>query len=1600
MSTSGKYGERQSWRRAGSGEAGKRRTIKTVLTVVAALLILWFSYIVLRTRADRRLRTIVVSNPYDIDVVTPPMFADSVRSQFKSQLDAVDLRGDCDTIRSSFQATDIVAKYLQDSDDTVMVVLRGYLMLDADDQPALACSDLAIGPTPDQPLGLLPLHEILEPLASSAPKSFDGTRFVVLDIEPLAAHPALGQWNDDVFGKLDQALKDLQGEFADRLWVLVTRGPMQNVGWDQSNHLPIATQTLLDGLGGAADLNGDYKIELRELCGFISDRYERLPRNQETETPRPMLLRGKTGLVDSGAVARGDLDIWVNRAEPPPESEEDGVSGQPPEEPESMADDIADKISKLGQREITITPVVMQGSAQQTAPQPNPNAANQVEPTTTDATAAAADSASNGQPGNGQPGNGQPSKTSPTQPLTTAQGADASGTDKSTSTPGPGQLTFWDLRDEFESVPLPSSGDQQSVSAISLAPHLWRQLIVNVLGGQIQDFDPQSPTATPSQVADDLLELQRILKGQNAPRAINNDILLKLKGLVNEHLTARQNGRSDRRLRTADALQHAVAAARTRLWSHLEFQRQAAIAGAQIPDQRLYPSTIAAERTLASGIGSETPDQGTLDRQLSELHASINLFDRNVDGAVNQLLEGFALNDPPRTWELSRAGWAWLRSPLPTGPQRRLLLAAIEKAVPDETDVAAREISLNSITFAMPKASQRGNQSNAEFRSSLAQFEQPSLIAGGSADKTAWRNILQQDRNQTISFADEFDAALRIDPRLHINSTDQAPIVHAMTALPLVRNPSVALLDDAGQAMGESAILRLDTMQDVRRVTLRIDPDRDQQTRLLVSFNVRSESNDLRNPPVDITWKVPGVTSSRPGEPLAITIEAESQRSLPIEIRPTGLAESGVGLVLELQIRADRLADEIEGVVGTHPLPIELPRENRLRLVASSHRGIGCSKEVLSDEGGLPGGLWLRTFNDRQTPFQLEVFNESGKACLAKVWLIKLPNPMPDVAAYWPDFAANKYSNPEGGVLDADGRIQDRYLRDDRVLKGPATMPIPADQKRVPLNFSPPPPAADGSAPAPGSSPDTPSQDVSHGMALVCRLVDQDDNIMPEKDQVIYLVAKPWAPKDYVNTKVNYKIDDDEVEVNLELNPKIDGDEIPDEIPNIEKDAVDIRWVQDDQWSNFQGETTVAPDGRGKGLKNQAGQLSGYFRVPVLRRRGESMVRLDVDGWPRAIQHSVEHQSGSVGESNFQNSISFNSITLTRRAEGTDTPPPESFYSPDNEVYFKGGGEQLIATLKADFAAGVFNRFSNPEVRLEVEDRLFATYQTDRFISTFATSMTNDGVITLLTSVTDLQAKLNQGQRSDDRIPITATLNIRNSEQNSTSITAVLDSTAPETISIRPSKFGPYYAPATLGFTIMASDARRDASGIARLEYGLDTKKDGQADTQRKTKVFDPPVSNAVVPVAESGFKFQVAENYGVVVRAIDAAGNESSKSYAIQFQKPKPDKTASGGDPNNPPEPAMGWLHGIVDTRATIRGTLTIDSPPKSMTTSKETPIEPSSRQFSFGPLPEGKYTLEFKGTVAGRTRPMVWKDLEIDTTPTRSNPLALDLSDAEKPD
>ncbi|MEM6474063.1 MAG: hypothetical protein AAF802_31220, partial [Planctomycetota bacterium] len=708
--------------------------------------------------------------------MTAPLFADSARQAFVDQLDATVLRDDSETVLASFRDTDVVTQYLEDKDDTVMVVLRGFLLLDQDRRPALACSDLGIDKE-GKVTGLVPIAKLLEPLAQQAPASFKGIRLVVLDLEPLAGHPTLGQWEDDGLRALGDVVEELEGVCADRVFLLATRGPLQNVGWNSQSQMPYSCETLLEAFAGYADLNKDREILLDELCAFISSSYARLPRNADTEAPTPMLLQGGRGWISQNQIAARELEyrvVWTDPVEEP-ETESDGEAEENETE-EDTAD--APVIAESEANKPPTTPTVPDSDKGVVGTEKPPEAIDEEE-----------------------------GDAAPTPPIIETRDdgwlADAD---------------VWELKDRFEAED--AFNGEAAISPIALGPHLWRQMFVRVLSNEVRAYDQTWSTDVPQLVADDLRKLWALSQGDTERESFSDEFATKLAAMVTSLRAERAARRMDRRVQSLDQLQHAIAVARCRVWCLLEYERHAAPAGIQSPRSRLDAALQSSESLLATTTGIDSPLQADVDRQLAELNTGIGLFDEAVSDHVERLLgdSGFSLSDPARTWELSRAAWTLLRSPLPNSQQRARLLEAIRSSPLDEDDKAEREINLSDARLASISLPTQPSQLLAEYRRAQDRFQKASV----REPREHWTQLLANS-DETL-FADRFSVALRIDPRLEISIPNPIPMVHGGRPLPIIRNPSAKLLDESLSSLPKPASISLETLQDSKRIVLRVHP--------------------------------------------------------------------------------------------------------------------------------------------------------------------------------------------------------------------------------------------------------------------------------------------------------------------------------------------------------------------------------------------------------------------------------------------------------------------------------------------------------------------------------------------------------------------------------------------------------------------------------------------------------------------------------------------------------------------------------------------------------------------------------------------------------
>ncbi|MEM9589407.1 MAG: hypothetical protein AAGA03_19150, partial [Planctomycetota bacterium] len=225
MSNSGVYDQRQSWRRQDSGGASNRMWGRILLPIAAIALVSWFVYLL--WRPPRRTTNLIwiESSTSATGVLLPPRYADNARGLFQSLADQrtsvrfKPIRNQQrDAVREQINSPDFLPGDVNLDDDAIVVVVRGHLMLDEQDQPCLACSDVNVGGEPKLS-GLLPIETLLTRMAG-LPNPAKGSRIVVLDPQPQSSDARLGQIGDKAIKKLSDAMIALSGPAAKNVWLV------------------------------------------------------------------------------------------------------------------------------------------------------------------------------------------------------------------------------------------------------------------------------------------------------------------------------------------------------------------------------------------------------------------------------------------------------------------------------------------------------------------------------------------------------------------------------------------------------------------------------------------------------------------------------------------------------------------------------------------------------------------------------------------------------------------------------------------------------------------------------------------------------------------------------------------------------------------------------------------------------------------------------------------------------------------------------------------------------------------------------------------------------------------------------------------------------------------------------------------------------------------------------------------------------------------------------------------------------------------------------------------------------------------------------------
>lgn len=1573
MSTSDLRGQRQSWR--GQQKSGGNRWIGRILfSLVAAALLILFLCIIFWPRPERQLHAFLIhakanAGAYQTHVIMPPMYGATAAATIKDRINpiaaggTVEITGTVDDIKRTIGEK--ISPTLEDKDDTVLIVFRGYL-LEGTDGPAIACSDFGANlsdASAGHIAGLLPLEEIFDQLSKQIPDSFQGTRLVVLDIEPLTAMPELNQYDDQIFQALEATVKNQAGH----LWVLVTRGPFQNVGWDAKQGLPITTQTLLDAVTGDANRqeDNDYQLDLRELVTYTAQRYQKLDGKRGANLPTPLLLRGGIGRIKEAI----DVDAaWIARArnveapEPSQEAEQDA-----PEPSDASNNKVTQEQSAAG---LNLTPVVFH-AAQDKDPSADsddiPNSDSSVGKQADDDAQVKADkelAANDDAPSKPKAANN--GQASPQEPD-----------------------TFWKFRDRFESLEtggLTASGTRPS--PIAIAPDIWKRLTQVVLHAEIESFDSMTAESSAQVLQPALIgirQLDAIMQANDSVRQLNKSEVVSEIGQLHDAWKGVQRddtGRTaDRNVNVADRLQHAIVVANMRKWGWQAYQQEAIGIGIDVTSPFDSDKTLTDAISVLADQRGDTADESAMRRVIRAISQIVARSDKSVNDSITELLSDFEraatlASDKSLSaedikhisaWREVRDAHAWLRSSLPTAGQRNELRNAIAKARVD-TDLDDppetyfdKQLSLANVTTDEGRRLRKRDGDESELWESIGLS--PNL----------------NGQTEEPSFAQSLSLALRRTPMNTVIKTSPTSIIHAVVPPPRIPKPTMSIVDSGGSPVDGK--VRLRATNDYLDVKLNPDSDTPTQFRLGIV-------NESRGSKTDVKWSKDGRELADPE--ITITVPANATVGYRLNITAPDATLVATKVPISITVEPINAPDRhVESLKTRRPLDLLLPQPDQIRVVVKTD-GLTDQDQHVSGES-FQNGVWLRTFVSRPTQFAVSAYNDSGKPCRAHVWLLKLEHPFlgEDVGEYFPDVVKSRVNQMSNALLDADQRVPKRVLEGELSLRGPQLISFASD--RVPSSISwQPKPATEGSA-SEGADPPLPRDpfpegglDVRHGMALVFRLINQEDAPIGA-DQIVWMVPKPWSPEDYVDIDFLDSSRNGLVKVRPAVRQRVDGDNQPDKVPKINQKPIEVQWLEDQIGSNFRAGTAIEPTTQSVGP-------GGLINVQLRRDIRSPVLRLGVDGWPRALRWQINESSPTESKKELGwHTVQFASVTM----DYGDKPPGEdddekieptmSVFNPPRSrpIYFRGGGKSVKVKVHADIST------TYPEATLKFMDGtvVFQTHRSDRKFRTVINEIkeTDDSPMILTTTVADLDFESTAATYKDAEVLFRAQVDTGatgSSDDDEAELSIHLDSTRPQVnLRVSPAN-GPYYEGSKVVWIADYLDGGDVPSGVKQINFGEDMGDGKPGGKKRNVRRSDEErIEMKLKPGMESvAMAVQVWDQVGLASRPVH---------HSIRVEKPKPKQSPqmadsskpSGAKKNAPPKIKRGNVTIRINTRSTMRGEFKLSPAPSKMLPSDGIiEWQRSKPTLLYSSVPEGGYALAFEGTINGSSKTKTWEGLTVE--------------------
>ncbi|MCE9527091.1 MAG: hypothetical protein K8R36_13675 [Planctomycetales bacterium] len=1437
-------------------------------------------------------------------------------------------------------------------------------------------------------------------------KDSPGTKMLVLDCGRLGSDARLGMLANEFPKSVEKQVRELKVKNDADLWVLLSNSSLQVTSIAGSARKSIFGQSMNEALLGQADVpntdvpeeggNNDLKVSLKEFGNYLINRVADWYSSDRSAAPTPLFLRGGTGLVplqelpDEIVLVRLPADWNKPPAEKKGDGKTDGKSdGKTEEKVTSLPLKRSGMLTSIGLAQAPAeTPAKTPEAPAGELPAKKTEAADKALPAadakTPDSKEAKEDKKEERKPAKKTEPTKQPAAEKPSDSPPPADGEKISQQHRSQLELRNALDQAWQLRDKLQSRSGPGGW-----SPIDFAPHLWRELNALLL-----DYEQRCRAGEAFSAVDLTRELDRLL--------------IDLK-----QLDSQLNGGEAQPVRGDDA---SVGTRLADAWNRFSSQTELLKSFTEAPlelEEVKQAMRFQADNAFAATYyvrWHERASFSSVERlaQFDDLSQFLKLLETH--GSALQALEGKPF-DPARApylrddrkeieavrkridQRLEQDGEAALKdidqpvserkfedllsTPLLSAVRRKQLLGKLlepgRKLPPRKLfDAAKRQGGLSASLARWDRLLDRLELERKLIRlfdPKLAgeidsQFDSIKLTARNSkAEDELWtqyrqigkrlkaylaglpksiEDLARDSGNETSTRRAELLLSL-VDARDARSLPTDLEWRPRLRVLPPTKAPRLAM-----QALEEMPL-------DIKEWrSLKITVEASGQESEVISIVAKFETEHLE-------LRVAGGASIASGDRQLVKLGSDNRATLDWEIRAKTDRVDSTKLLIHAQA---------EDLMNDHSVHCGLPKPNEIDLIATR---VGRPQpEPVSGQDGVQ----LRAFPNRETAFRLLLSNRSGKAKKVKVELLVVP---PQPGAKW---APGRLFAFEGGLQPGIRRSlfdgADKLLPNAKVLATAKSLALLADPGPIEIDFPPPaPPAAapkpaapDAAAGAPPPMSAAPSKtDVTQG--LLCLLTNLDN---PAERWLKWIELNPLQPKDYLDAEIGYDLMKERIFVNLR--PKLlpgESQPKPEEVLPIGLAEKPIAIVWDT--------TGELPDGseRNDHALFDGGKPSAslYAAVPPdVKERKQRIVRLTVDGYPRAFVYAVDCTMAKLGEDlkparqhvrinsvespDFLKTFYFSSAVMPK-----DPPPPAP--GAKKPVLLEAGEAATIPApckvLKVQFEVDVpkdafqlSDRDDLVEVGLDVEGADRKRFYADRQMTTRLVAVGPQGLLTLDTEVRDYSIELDPGGLQNKRFQLTAQLVLAGSHVQGARVPVVLDGLPPDiksfnTTSDASQKIVP-------GEKFVARLNVADLSGIAQVEFGFDLNQSG--DLEKDEAKILPGLAQ---PPADDTWSLELSTkdlppgpNF-LMARATDRVGFQS-RPRPLRLVVPSPDAVKGKMD--------KGTIKGVVMFGKLPADNIkvTLSFPGAGVQRTK------NGGKFQFDNVPAGEYTLQAGGSVQNVVR------------------------------